>query len=227
MSRSNDYRQILRQNTRSAWAWALLSAMGLNLALFMLMPHLLHSAQPKPTFETLLPQIQVVRLKRPESPVSCEAPRLPDVKQQQPAPQPDLNSAALQRPVWPFEINARLPGGPDTIALPPLETNLKALGIGDPFGVGDLDQPLITLTRMPPIYPLGAKRRGIEGSVTVRFIVNEQGSVEKTTIIEAQPPDTFEEAVLRCVSGWRFQPGTVDGQPVRVWAETTIHFTLD
>ena len=113
------------------------------------------------------------------------------------------------------------------IALPPLETNLKALGIGDLFGVGDLDQPLITLTRMPPIYPLGAKRRGIEGSVTVRFIVNEQGSVEKTTIIEAQPPDTFEEAVLRCVSGWRFQPGTVDGQPVRVWAETTIHFTLD
>jgi len=227
MSRPNDYRQILRQRNRGAWTWALLSAMGLNLALFMLMPHLLNSAPAKPTFDTLLPQIQVVRLKRPESPVSREAPRPPEVKRQQPAPQPDLNSAALQRPVWPFEINARLPGGPDTIALPPLETNLKALGIGDLFGVVDLDQPLITLTRMPPIYPLGAKRRGIEGSVTVRFIVNEQGSVEKATIIEAQPPDTFEEAVLRCVSGWRFQPGTVDGQPVRVWAETTIHFTLD
>ena len=97
----------------------------------------------------------------------------------------------------------------------------------DLFGVGDLDQPLITLTRIPPIYPLSAKRRGIEGSVTVRFVINERGLVEDATIVEAQPPEVFDASVLSCVSGWRFKPGTVEGRPVRVWADTTIHFTLD
>lgn len=226
-SPSNHYRRLLRQRNRRAWLWATLSALVLNLALFLSMPHLIHSSPVKPTFDTLLPQIQMVRLKRPDSPVERKRPRPHEPEKQHRPPEPSLNTRTAHRPVWPFEINARLPGGPEGLALPPVETTLQNLGLNDLFGVGDLDQPLITLTRMPPIYPLGAKRRGIEGWVTVRFIVNEQGSVEQTTIVEAQPPDIFNDSVLRCVSGWRFQPGTVEGHPVRVWAETTIHFTLD
>ncbi len=224
---SDGYRRLLRQRNRSAWILAVVTAMGLNLGLFLLMPHLLHSAPAKPTFDTLLPQIQMMRLKRPESPVERKPPRPPEPEKQHQPPQPKLNSTALHRPVWPFEINTRLPGGPDTLVLPPVESDLKHMGLNDLFNVGDLDQPLITLTRMPPIYPLGAKRRGIEGTVTVRFIVNEQGTVEQPTIVTSQPPEIFDDTVLRCVSGWHFQSGTVEGHPVRVWAETTIHFELD
>jgi protein TonB len=32
---------------------------------------------------------------------------------------------------------------------------------------------------------------------------------------------------MRCVSGWRFKPGTVEGMPVKAWAETTIRFKLE
>jgi protein TonB len=97
----------------------------------------------------------------------------------------------------------------------------------DLFGMADLDQSLIPLVRMAPVYPLTAKRKGTEGWVTVSFIVNEHGTVENITISEAQPPGIFDDSVSRCVSGWRFQPGTVQGRPVKVWAETTIHFELD
>ncbi len=226
-SPSDGYRRLLRQRNRSAWILAVLTAMGLNLGLFLLMPHLLHSAPAKPTFDTLLPQIQMVRLKRPESPVERKPQQPPEPEKQHRPPQPSLNSAALHRPTWPVEINTRLPGGPATLALPPIQSDLDQMGLDDLFNLDDLDQPLITLTRRPPIYPLGAKRRGIEGSVTVRFIVNEQGMVEQATIVTSQPPEIFDDSVMRCVSVWRFQPGTVEGHAVRVWAETTIHFELD
>jgi protein TonB len=222
-----DYGSLLRRRNRSAWLWAALTALGINVVLFMLMPHLLHSSPAEPLFDTLLPQIQIVRLKRPDSPVKRKTPRPPEPRKQHRPPQPKMNQPLLRQPKWPFEINTRLPAAPNALALPPVDTQLPGLGLNDLFAVGDLDQPLAPMTRMPPVYPLGAKRRGIEGSVTVRFVVNEQGTVEQITVVESQPPGTFDDSVMRCVRGWRFQPGTVEGQPVRVWAETTIHFELD
>jgi protein TonB len=61
----------------------------------------------------------------------------------------------------------------------------------------------------------------------VKFVVNEQGRIENVYIIKAQPSGVFDASVMRCLSGWRFKPGTVDGLPVKVWAETTIRFELE
>lgn len=205
------------------WCGAVGAAAAINIVFFMLMPYLLHQAPVKPQFDELVSQIQVVRLKRPERPAERKT-KPPPPKNQEQRPRPNLTQTLTQQPTWPFEINSRLPGGPQSLSLPAMDT---AFNLGDLFGVADLDQPLITLTRMPPVYPLSAKRRGIEGWVNVRFIVNEQGMVEEITILESEPAGLFDENVRRCVSGWRFKPGTVDGQSVRVWAETTIRFELD
>ncbi|MGM0404242.1 MAG: energy transducer TonB, partial [Thermodesulfobacteriota bacterium] len=87
--------------------------------------------------------------------------------------------------------------------------------------------PLTAVSRMPPVYPMNAKRRNIEGWVRVRFIVDKEGTVEDIEILEEKPPGVFDRAVIDCVSGWRFNPGTVGGVPVRTVAETTIRFELD
>ena len=99
-------------------------------------------------------------------------------------------------------------------------------GLPDIFAAGDLDQPLITLTRLPPVYPFEARQRNIQGWVNVRFVVTTRGTVERVTIVAAQPPGIFERSVIRCISGWRFRPGTIEGQPVNTWAETTVKFEL-
>ena len=80
---------------------------------------------------------------------------------------------------------------------------------------------------MPPVYPPSAKRRGIEGWVKVRFVVNPRGEVQDVSIVDAKPPGVFDDSVTRCVFGWRFQPGTVDGTPVSAWVETTVRFELE
>lgn len=213
------------------WGIALLVAIAVNLSLFLLLPQLLHSSPAKPVLDTVIPQIQMVRLKRPDRPNSTverkKAPPPQNMQIRQPKPAL-MQRSQLQRPRWPFELNDRLPSVPGSPALPPIETNLgKSLALNDLFGVGDLDRPLITLSRMPPIYPLAAKRKGVEGWVAVRFIVNKQGRVEEITIVEAQPPGLFETSIRRCVSAWRFKPGTIDGEAVRVWAKTTFRFELE
>ncbi|MBR9979905.1 MAG: energy transducer TonB [Desulfatitalea sp.] len=217
-----------RNRLRTTWLLAALVAVGMNLLLFGAMPYLARAVPAAPDYGTLVSQIQVIRLKRPETPPERKAPEPPKPREtvtpdQTPRPARPLAT----RLSLPFEVAPRLPAGPGTLALPAFD--LSALNLGPPgvFEAGDLDRQLVVVSRMPPVYPLNARRNGIQGWVNVRFIVNEQGRVEDVTIREADPREVFDQSVIRCVSGWRFQPGTVDGRPVKVWAETTLHFELE
>jgi protein TonB len=142
--------------------------------------------------------------------------------------------AVQSRPVklplhLPFEINPRLPGGPSSLELPPLES-APVTGAGDLAGVfsaGELDAPLTPLTRLSPLYPMRAKDRGIEGWVKVKFLVDADGRVGEVSILDAHPEGLFEKSVRRCIGGWRFKPGTVAGMAVKTWVETTIRFELE
>jgi protein TonB len=96
----------------------------------------------------------------------------------------------------------------------------------DFFRVEEIDRPLIPVSQVPPVYPLRAKRKGIEGWVKVKFLVTEVGAVEQVRILSAEPRNMFEESVLKTVSTWRFKPGTVDGKRVKTWASTHLEFKL-
>ena len=127
----------------------------------------------------------------------------------------------------PFEVNTRLPAGPDTLDLPMVEsvpTFDTNMGL---FSVGQLDAPLTTLVRVPPMYPVRARQQNIEGWVKVSFVVDETGSVGNIKVLEADPEGIFERSVQRCVGSWRFKPGTVEGIPVKTLVETTIRFKLE
>jgi len=211
----------------AAWLMALSGALVFNLALFALMPHLLERPSEAPVFEQPVANINVIRLKREERPVERE-PEKPPAPPPEALPQPHFTPTSHPRFALDFELNPHLPAGPVAVALPavaPVETDMA--GLGDLFAAGDLDAPLTVVSRIPPVYPIHAKHRGIEGWVRVRFVVQEDGRVTDITIRESQPIGVFDENVLRCVAGWRFKPGTVEGTPVKAWAETTIRFQLE
>ncbi len=93
--------------------------------------------------------------------------------------------------------------------------------------LAELDSPLVPLVKIPPVYPLRAIRRGIEGVVDVEFIITKKGRIEQPKIIKALPEKIFDQSVLNCVSRWKFKPGTVEGIPVNTRASTTIRFKLE
>jgi protein TonB len=224
------YLEALIHRNWLTWLGAGLGAITLNLALFAVMPYLLHPVKSKPVFDQVVSQVNVIRIKRPETPVKrkTEAPPEPPPPPERRSPEPTARQPIATKMTLPFSINPKLPSTPNALSLPvqPMEMpdRMDVQGI---FSVGDLDSPLTVLTRIPPIYPLKAKHRGIEGWVRIRFIVNEEGGVEDTSVVESNPPGVFDRSVIRCVSGWRFRPGTVEGVAVRTRAETVIRFSLE
>lgn len=215
--------------SRKAWMGAFMGTLGLNIALFAMIPILMHPSTAPKAFDTLISQINIVRIKRREAPLEKKPPLpMPETRQQTPRPKPEMNKSFSRRLVLPFKINTRLPGGPGTLALPEFTPGaLDSLDLANLFNMGDLDQPLMSLMRLPPIYPVNAKIRGIQGWVKVRFIVTEQGDVDEITIITAEPQKIFNASVVQCVSAWRFKPGNIDGIPVKTKVETTIRFELN
>jgi protein TonB len=217
------------QRHRLTWLWTGSAAAGLNLALFSLMPGLLHPSPSHSQLETILPRVNVIRVKEPET--SPREPPKPPPEPPEPKPRALPKSTSRQPShtslTLPFAIHSQLPGGPGALELPPFESSLASALGPTVFAQNDLDAPLTILTRFPPIYPLRAKQRHIEGWVRVSLVVDTSGQVSRVQILDSQPPGVFEQSIEPCVRRWRFRPGTIDGIPVEATAETTIHFELD
>ena len=75
-------------------------------------------------------------------------------------------------------------------------------------------------------YPEMARRAGIEGRVTVQFIVNEQGRVENPRVIRGIGGGCDKEAVLAVLKA-KFQPGLQRGRPVSVRYTLPITFRIN
>lgn len=73
-------------------------------------------------------------------------------------------------------------------------------------------------------YPDRARRAGIEGRVTVQFIVNVNGEVENARILRGV--QGLNEEALRCVKQMSFTPGRQRGKPVRVQYALPVNFQL-
>ncbi|GAB6905847.1 hypothetical protein JCM12296A_16820 [Desulfosarcina cetonica] len=206
-------------------------AAGLNLMLFWLMPHLVDPTPAPSSIETLVSQINVIRMPKPDTEIRRKPspPPKPPVTKPVQAPDATPRQVMQHKLTLPFEVNPRLPAGPNSLVLPPLAYAPLAspAPVQGTFTASQLDGPLTTLTRIPPVYPIQARRRGIEGWVKVTFIVDETGRVGSITILAAEPQGLFDSSVRRCVRGWRFKPGTVEGVPVKAQVETVIRFELE
>ncbi|NQZ83865.1 MAG: TonB family protein [Colwellia sp.] len=60
------------------------------------------------------------------------------------------------------------------------------------------------LTHVEPIWPKQAVYEKIEGSVTMSFSVNTDGSVDNIKIMESTPKGMFEKASIKALSQWKY-----------------------
>ena len=94
-------------------------------------------------------------------------------------------------------------------------------------GTGTVDQMPQIEKQVPMLYPESARQQGIQGSVSVRFLVGINGHVDRVEILHSQPPGVFDDTVRRSIGEYRFKPAIKDGGPVPVWMNTTVNFNLD
>jgi len=216
------------------WVFALVCSVLLNVSLFGLMPRLTQRIPDLPCALEEISQVQVIRIKRPLTPSPKKKPEKP--KQVKPAKTKahpksrDIKSSLkpILKPQLAFQLNPKLPSAPMDLVMPGLEHfSMDAPILKAHYAMGELDSPLTPLVKIPPIYPMLATRRGIEGYVTVEFLVTKKGLVQQIRILDSRPEHVFDKSVTNCVSQWKFKPGTIEGIPVATLAQTTIRFKLE
>lgn len=55
-----------------------------------------------------------------------------------------------------------------------------------------------------PDYPYLAHRKGVEGFVRLQFKVSPRGRVRQVRVVDADPPNVFEEAAVKALKQWEF-----------------------
>jgi protein TonB len=75
-----------------------------------------------------------------------------------------------------------------------------------------------------PVYPESARKRGVEGWVELAFTVTPNGTVEDVEVRNASPADVFDDAAVRAIRGWRFEPVERNGERVAQRAMVRLRF---
>lgn len=96
----------------------------------------------------------------------------------------------------------------------------------DAFDVSDLEKRPEPVSQVPPNYPSELRRARIEGSVTLVFVLSEDGRVEDPRVENSSRPE-FEKPALEAIRKWRFRPGMKDGQPVRTYIRIPMRFRIN
>jgi TonB family protein len=87
---------------------------------------------------------------------------------------------------------------------------------------GNVKEPRL-VTRVMPDYPLVARQAGIQGDVVVKTTIDEKGSVVNMQIVSG--PALLRGAALAALRRWKYEPSTLNGQPISIQVLVTMKFS--
>lgn len=76
-----------------------------------------------------------------------------------------------------------------------------------------------------PAYTEDAREEGIEGTIVLEALVDENGKVFAADVVESVNPD-LDSLTLAAVRNWTFKPATEDGKAIMKVVRIPIHFNL-
>ncbi len=74
------------------------------------------------------------------------------------------------------------------------------------------------------MYPSVAKNAHVQGDVVVDTQIDKNGNVARMKVTSG--PMMLRQAALDAVRKWKYEPSTLDGQPVTVEMLVTVKFRL-
>mgnify|MGYP006094387987 FL=1 len=204
-----------------------------NIAIFILIQQLVSNEHTLNLNLSDLNPVKLIRLQqKPEQPKQKkEIDEIEPPPLEKPPPPPKMAEPQIEKP-QPMESRLSPPdiNMPLSLSGTPYLGNfsknaLKAMPRSKP-SKPNIDINVVPTYRIQPIYPLRALRSGIQGMVTVEFIIAIDGSVKNPVIIKSKPPKIFDSAVLKAISKWKYNPDMIDGKPVEKKAHQDVKFKL-
>ncbi len=206
----------------------LLLGVALTVTLFLLLPVLQDIGKQKVDTDIQLTSVDTVE-PPPPPPAAQEKKEEPPPEE---APPPELTESAPPLDLSQLEM-ALNPGVGDGVGgdFAVKLTVAGAEGGGgmqasdDIFSLADLDQAPRVVFQPAPQYPPEMKKRKIQGTVYVLFIVDKDGRVTEPKVQKSDNP-AFDNSALGAVKRWRFDPGKVGGEAVQFRMRVPITFAL-
>jgi len=91
-----------------------------------------------------------------------------------------------------------------------------------------LDGDVTPIVQTKPEYPARELSRGTQGWVRVQFSVTSIGTVRDAVVVDSEPDVVFDQAALKAIARWRYNPRVENGEAVeRVGLQTIIRFTIE
>ncbi len=93
------------------------------------------------------------------------------------------------------------------------------------YEIGSLEGPKI-ISRFKPIYPHLLKKRGVEGFVILKLLIDENGKLIEYNVIE-KTNEEFLKSVLKEVEKANFEPAKLSGKSVKSYGILKVSFRLE
>jgi protein TonB len=88
---------------------------------------------------------------------------------------------------------------------------------------GNVKAPKL-INSVAPIYPASARSSGAQGDVVVDTTIDKTGKVVKMHVVSG--PLMLRESALDSLKRWKYEPSSLNGEPVEVQMQITIKFRL-
>lgn len=85
-------------------------------------------------------------------------------------------------------------------------------------------QESLLIRQIKPVYPQIARLARIEGTVEIQAVIARDGTIQHLEVLRGHP--MLVQAAVEAVKQWRYRPFLLDGDPVEVETEITVHFNL-
>lgn len=194
----------------------------LALGVFLVLP-LTQMASSRMNKELTLRRVDAARLQAPEAEPEPPPPPPPEETPPEPPPPP------LAEAPPPMDFNVSLDvavgsGGAMAMGFGGLGAGGEGTGL-DVFDISELERRPEAISQVAPVYPAELRRARVEGTVTVVFLLDEEGRVHDPRVESASHPE-FERPSLEAVRRWRFKPGMKDGEPVKTHLRLPLRFRV-
>ena len=91
----------------------------------------------------------------------------------------------------------------------------------------NVTDPVKVVYTPQPVYPAALRVAGIQGKVTLKYVVDETGKAESCSIaIVSSSNEKFNDSAIATILNSRFKPGDLNGTPVRQQVTQTINYTI-
>ena len=169
-------------------------------------PHVVEKQNSKITADMVKQQLDV----HPVAPQRSDAGQTDGAPALDAAPAADSSATGALSGI--ISSNVAAPAAPE--ARPDTEGPLK---VG-----GNVKEPRL-VSRAMPEYPLIAKESGIQGDVVMKTTIDAKGNVVNVQVVSG--PQMLRGPAMAALRRWRYEPSTLNGQPIAVQMLVTIKFS--